>query len=340
MSIRNAYLGIGILGSVLCGVASAQQTSSSGITQKDSSGQSVIQDAIRTLNLTTTTNMTYDLSSRGVSNLLTGGGRNFGTGSAAASGGNRWNLWAAVAQNRVGSSFQPLQSGGDVGTLTAGLDYRASDNVLLGVALAGDRSRMNLNYVSAGRLSGDGYTIAPYVAFALNRSWTIDASVGYGRSDYDVSGGGVSGSFLGTRTFGNVAVNFRQQVSGSRWQVSGRGALMTVSSRTGSFTASNSVLIDNATSDLTQLRLGGQLAYAAGQVSPFVGLTYVYDVRRPGSLTVGGQTASGDRDAWIPAIGLRFTGSGSIYGGLQMSSERGRSEFKNDQVLFNMGVRF
>ena len=344
MSNRN-QLGALLLGTALCGAAWAQQSGSSTvtITGKDASGQPVIKEVFRNLSAAAAAQLASDLSGRlgfGESITVAGRGREFGTGSAAASGGNRWNLWAAASYNRTGSSFQPLQTSGNIGVLTAGLDYRVNDKFLVGAALAGERSRINLNYVAGGNLAGDGLTVVPYAAYVFNRAWAVDGSFGYGRSNYDISGGGATGSFRGTRTFGNVALNYRQEIAGSRWLATGRGALMSLSSRTGSFTASNNTFSDSTSSDLTQLRLGGQMAYSAGQVTPYFGLTYVYDIRRPGSVTVGGQTASGARDSWVPAIGLRFSSGGAVYGGLQLSTERGRSEVKNDQLLFNLGVRF
>ncbi len=338
-------LGALLLGTVLCGGAWAQQSGSSTvtITGKDSDGQPVIKEVFRNLNAAAAAQLASDLSGRlgfGENISVAGRGRDFGTGNAAASGGNRWNLWAAASYNRTGSSFQPLQTSGNIGVLTAGLDYRVNDKLLVGAALAGERSRISLNYVAGGNLAGDGLTVVPYAAYVFNRAWAVDGSFGYGRSSYDISGGGATGSFRGTRTFGNVALNYRQEIAGSRWLVTGRGALMSLSSRTGSFTASNNAFSDSTSSDLTQLRLSGQMSYAAGQVTPYFGLTYVYDIRRPGSVTVGGQTSSGDRDAWVPTIGLRFSSGGSVYGGLQLSTERGRSEVKNDQLLFNLGLRF
>ncbi len=339
-------LGALLLGTVLCGGAWAQQSGSSTVTisTKDANGQPVVVQVFRDLSAASAAQLANMLSSNlggsGFNITVAGRGRDFGTGSAAASGGSRWNLWTAASYNRTGSSFQPLQTSGNIGVLTAGLDYRVNDNMVVGAALAGDRSRTSLNYLAGGNLAGDGLTLAPYLGYVFNRSWAMDASVGYGRSTYDISGGGATGSFRGTRTFGNVGLNYRQEIAGSRWQVTGRGALLGVSSRTGSFTASNNVFSDGTSSDLTQLRLGGQVAYAAGQVTPYFGLTYIYDIRRPGSLTVGGQTSSGDRDSWVPAIGLRFSSGGAVYGGLQFSTERGRSEVKNDQLLFNLGVRF
>ena len=73
---------------------------------------------------------------------------------------------------------------------------------------------------------------------------------------------------------------------------------------------------------------------------PFVGLTYIYDIERATQGAVGGQTAANDRDGWQVRAGLNIRSAGALYGGLVLSSEVGRSQVKNDQILVNLGVRF
>jgi hypothetical protein len=76
-------------------------------------------------------------------------------------------------------------------------------------------------------------------------------------------------------------------------------------------------------------------------VTPYVGLTYIYDINRPTAQPVAGQPApTNDRDAWTPSVGLRFNSAGALYGGIQYSSEQSRSQVKNNQLLMNLGVRF
>lgn len=337
-----------LLGLFLSGAAWSQQTqgatSSVSFTTKDAEGKSVVHQTVF-MNPSAVANFIEGLRAewgdRLVNFNVAGNRRYDGTGAAAAGGGSRWNVWGAASHNRTGNSFQPLQSSGNVTVLMAGVDYRVLDNLLVGLAVTGERSRTNLDYVAGGgNLAGDGYSIAPYLGYVINRALSLDATVGYGTTKYDIAGGGVTGSFRGSRTFGSIGLNYRYEGLGPRWLVTGRAAVLGASTRLGSFTASNGTFVDSGTSDVSQLRLGAQVSYAAGTVNPYVGLTYVYDVSRPGAVTVGGQTSANDRDAWVPAFGLRFSSAGSAYGSLQFSSERGRSQFKNDQLLFNLGVRF
>ena len=90
----------------------------------------------------------------------------------------------------------------------------------------------------------------------------------------------------------------------------------------------------------TQARLGGQAAYNMGNLVPFLGVTYINDIQRPNQGPVGGQSAANDRDGWQLRAGINIRSSGALYGGVQVASEVGRSQVKNDQILFNLGIRF
>ena len=73
---------------------------------------------------------------------------------------------------------------------------------------------------------------------------------------------------------------------------------------------------------------------------PFVGVTYIYDIERANQGVFAGQNAANDRDAWQVRAGLNFRSSGALYGGIVLSSDLGRSQVKNDQILVNVGLRF
>ena len=261
------------------------------------------------------------------------------TGAAAAPGGRPWNAWVAYSQSKVG--YTPMQANGTVGVGVVGVDYALSSNVILGVALAGDRTRISTGF-NSGSLNGNGYTISPYIGVALSRSLTLDATLGTGRTKQDINvGGGVTGSFTNRRTLGSVGLSYRHQ-GGGNWQFTGRGALLAVEDRLGAYTLSNGGLVADGTVSITQMRLSGQAGYNMGAVTPYVGLTYVYDIRRTNIQPFAGQlqTPANDRDAWTPVIGLRFNSAGSLYGGIQYSSEQSRSQVKNNQILLNLGIRF
>ena len=273
----------------------------------------------------------------GVTRMALGGQ----TGAAAAAGAPRWNLWAAYSYVDVGYSFQPLQSGGHSNLVLGGVDYMISNNLIAGVAITDERTRIDTPY-NGGKISGDGNTVAPYLGWRINRDWTLDASLGFGdtklaTTDNSVAGG-ITGSNKVSRSMGTLGLAYNQAMG--RWLLTGKGSLLAVENRFSAFTLSNNTFVDGSTVRTTQARLGGQAAYNAGNIVPFVGLTYIYDIEHASQGAIGGQNAANDRDAWQVRAGLNIRSSGALYGGIVLSSEVGRSQVKNDQLLVNLGVRF
>ena len=263
------------------------------------------------------------------------------TGQAAAPGGARWNLWGALSRVNVGYSFQPLQSGGNADLVLAGIDYSFSDSVVAGVALTDERTRISTSF-NGGNISGNGNTIAPYLGWRINNNWLLDATLGFGSTRLNSTdnsiAGGITGSNKAERTFGTLGLAYSQGMG--RWLLTGKGSLLTVESKMSAFTFSNGTFVNGSTTRTTQMRLGAQGAYNAGNVVPFVGVTYIYDIERANQGVFAGQNAANDRDAWQVRAGLNFRSSGALYGGIVLSSDLGRSQVKNDQILVNVGLRF
>jgi hypothetical protein len=263
------------------------------------------------------------------------------TGQAAAAGGSNWNAWVALGQVNVGYSFQPLQSGGTAGLVLGGVDYTIGNSVVLGLALSFERTRIDTAY-NGGNINGNGYSVAPYVGWQINRSWLLDATLGFGRTRLDSTdnsvAGGITGSNTSDRTLGSIGLTYGQAVG--RWNLTGKGSLIAVENRFSAFTQSNNNFVGGSTTHTTQLRLGANAAYNAGNFSPFAGVAYIYDVQAPTQAALAGQNAANDRDAWQVRAGFNFRTAGALYGGLVLSTEVGRSQVKNDQILFNLGARF
>ena len=263
------------------------------------------------------------------------------TGAAAAAGGTRWNVWAALSQASVGYGFQPLQSGGDVRVALGGLDYSFDNQVVLGVAVTDERTRVTTSF-NGGRISANGNTIAPYLGWRINSNWALDASVGMGRTNISIVdnsvAGGITGANRDARTLASAGLSYSR--AAGRWLLSGRGGLSTAEDRFSSFTLSTGKFVDASTARTSQLRLGAQAMYNAGSVVPFFGVTYTNDLERPNQNPVAGQAAANDRDGWQLRAGLNFRSSGALYGSVQLTSEVGRSQIKNDQILFLAGFRF
>ena len=259
------------------------------------------------------------------------------TGVAAAPGATQWNVWGAFSRSNIAFDFVPLQSSGTVDVYLAGVDYTFGNNVVLGVATAWDHTDVDLNF-SGGSLKGSGWTVAPYVGVPFNKNLAFDATVGVGRTNIDTAVGAVAGSTHTDRNLGALGLTYREVIGA--WSLSGRGAFLAVRDKLGAYTLTNGTFVPDGTVNVTQFRLVGQVAYTSGPLTPYFSLSYINDISRPDQAPVGGVAAANDRDAWTPAVGIRFRVDNSFYGSMQYSSERGRSEVKNDQFLLNLGIRF
>ncbi|HEX4328276.1 MAG TPA: autotransporter outer membrane beta-barrel domain-containing protein [Burkholderiales bacterium] len=263
------------------------------------------------------------------------------TGKSAAGGGDKWNAWFALSENHIAYTFQPLQSGGHLDVALAGLDYTFGNNLIVGAALSGERTRISTAF-NGGSFRGNGNTFAPYLAWAITPRWILDAVVGVGTTDIsttDNTPGGGNGNTRDRRNLASLGLSYNYLIS--KWQLTGKGQVMSAQDRLGQFTLSNGTNVAASSNRITQLRFGGQAAYKLQQgITPFFGATYIYDAQRQNQAPLAGQNAANDRDAVQLQLGINFQSSGRLYGGLMLSTEQGRSQIKNDQVLANIGLRF
>ena len=332
--------------------SSSQTAAATSFVNDSTGGQTPLQTVLQQT-ITVTGAITANLIGGGVSVFtaagvnpgmtLAGAPRRFALGGqqgdAAAGGAKAWNAWGSLSQNNVGYSFAPVNASGRVNSGTVGLDYTFSNKVILGLAISGDQTRVGLNGSSVtGNLSGSGTTYTGYVGVPLNQNWTFDAGLGTGRNKTDLLLNNISGTVSGNRTVGNLGLAYRQGMG--NWLMTGRGSYLSVNDSLGAFTMSNGTFVTSGKVRVEQVRFGGQAAYRAGNVVPYIGLNYIYDLKKPNGGAIAGQTPANDRDAFQWQFGLQFPGTGSLYGSVQYSTEQSRQQIKNNQILFNLGLRF
>jgi hypothetical protein len=266
-----------------------------------------------------------------------------GTGAAAAPGGKAFNAWFAYSRSDIAYDYRPLKSDGNVDVYLLGVDYTLKSNAVIGLALAVDRSDIDLKGATfgptGGKMKGKGNTLSLYGGLPINKNWAADVSVGFGRTEVDTttSAGGITSSDMDDdRTTFAAGLAYRQLFGAdSKWMLTGRGGYIFVKDKLGSYTMSNGTFVSSGRVEVSQLRFGGQAAYNFGMFVPYAGLTYIYDFKEPNQ-----PGAANDRTGMQGSLGIRFNAPSGLYGGLQYSSEFSRSQIKNDQILLNIGSRF
>lgn len=263
-----------------------------------------------------------------------------GTGAAGAPGGKAFNAWFAYSRSDIAYEYRPLKSDGNVDVYILGVDYTLKSNAVIGLALAVDRSDIDLNGTSfgvgGGKMKGKGNTLSLYGGLPINKNWTADVSVGVGRTEVDTKVFGTSSDMDDDRTTFAAGLAYRQLFGAdSKWMLTGRGGYIFVKDKLGSYTMSNGTFVPSGRVEVSQLRFGGQAAYNFGNFVPYAGLSYIYDLKEPNQ-----PGADNDRDGMQGTLGIRFSAPSGLYGGLQYSSEFSRSQIKNDQWMLNIGSRF
>lgn len=265
-----------------------------------------------------------------------------GTGLAAASPGAKpWNAWFSYTGSSIGFDFQPLKMSGRVDAYALGVDYTtqwSGMRTVMGVAVVTDRSKLDTQF-NGGRIEGRGNMVTPYLGLQLNRNWNLSAALGLGDGKTKSNALGVTGDSKADRSLANFGFGY-SDVFGSRWLLSANGSYTAARSETGAYSLSNGTFVVRSATQTSQLRMGGRATYNAGTFFPYAGLSYIYDLRAPDKITAAGQTSAGDRDGFQGVLGVQVPIGTSVSAGIQYSSDRGRSQVKNDSVTINLGLRW
>ncbi len=276
-------------------------------------------------------------------------------GIAAGNPAGKWNVWGSVAESEFKFDRGTYDLGGVVAgartnrfdnriqNVVIGADYQWAPDFALGLSGAFDNGRGSAaSYTlaapdAAKPVSTNGYSIAPYFGWQINKSWALDAAIGWGNGESTASGNIKTDSrrfFYGTNlTYSNWYGN---------WQVSGKGGYLF-----GQEKADDSVVggVTKAgtkiTNEVGQFRIGGQAAYWMNGVMPYFGLAYAADNRSSTASAAQQDATAMGKNAWVWSLGANFISiKNAMTGGIGYEQETGRSRSKNNKLMANINVRF
>jgi len=265
-------------------------------------------------------------------------------GMAAGGTVGKWNLWGNLAnnnnrQNYLADNGGTSNSDSDVLTATIGADYLISPGFVIGLSGAfdkGDTTGTNTLSPDVNQNDTDGWTLAPYLGWQINRNWAFDASLGWG-------GGKMKSNFNteadNDRWFAAANLNYERWMG--NWQFAGKGSLLHgVEDYDNMKVAGASTAGTAAENTIDQLRLGVQVGYWMNGFLPYAQLGYTTDLTRKTTQASAPSDPIGD-DAWYWALGANFFSlPGKINGGIAYRQEEGRNNQKNWNLMLNVGFRF
>lgn len=221
-----------------------------------------------------------------------------------------------------------------------GADYALSPTLLVGLSAAFDRGRGEGGNTdptfSVNKIRSDGYVLAPYLGWQINREFSFDASVGFGSGEVKTF---TTNKVDSDRWYAAANLNY------SRWlgnlQFSGRASLLHGVEDYGDIKVLGVKQDDtDARNTIDQGRLMAQVGYWMNGVMPYAGVSYVDDFHRK-TTQFGAPSNPIGRRAWEWRLGANFFSLASgITGGVYYAQEEGRSKQKSDSLVANINIRF
>lgn len=246
-----------------------------------------------------------------------------GGGLAAAAEDSPWSLWATPVRSTFSNNILPITSQGAVTLAIGGIEYRDDGPWMGGITLSMDQLNANTQTLSASalttaELSGNGYTLAPYLVYQMTPTRAFDMSIGAGRSTLDYV----------TASKSTKPVDHRRLASVGVTDIHDWGKMFIMLKASHSVTvdkiAASTGAEDDTMTRLNQTRVGAQLLYPGETFSPFIAHYRLFNRLH----SSGGDTQPVEYNStgqW--QLGLNMS-SGGFFGALVAQRERDRHQLR------------
>ncbi len=327
---------------VVIGAAVMAMTASNAVAQSSvSDDQGQANNLVTTSVTPTVSSTTVSIISTGISNAISlpspsfggGGGGPIiqgdagrmlfntralaGEGEAAGNAPPKMGVWVQMANTWVDGSDPGGEFEGDAQNITAGVDYKVTDNAVVGVAVGYELTDIDTTF-NNGTFEGNGITMTPYVGVNLNKTWSLSALVSYGAIEYDTSSttAGTTGSFDATRLMGSAAVE--GNIYRDRLRISPKVSVMYLSEEQDAYTDSAGTAVNSSTIDLGRAAAGATLGYQFDAVEPYVRAMFEYDFSKEDPVNLGGgQFSSDDKFGVNASLGANFGLGSNLSGNIE-----------------------
>jgi outer membrane autotransporter protein len=265
-----------------------------------------------------------------------------GTGMSAGAGDGRLGIWVSGGWTGIEDDLVSTAYDGDVYNVLFGGDYQFNDRFLAGLAIGFESADIDTTY-NTGNVSSDGWTIAPYAGYVLNRYFTVDVSGGFSFLDYDMrrtaAGSTVTGEMDSDRWFLAGALNGYYAVN--KVLLSGRASYSYTREDQDGFTESDGTVNTQREITIGELRFGAQIGYDLGKVQPYLSGTFVHDAQMTKIRVASGQAKpANDRSGFDFGGGIRFALSDRVSGGVEGTTHLGRDDFDSTSISGNLRIKF
>ena len=256
-------------------------------------------------------------------------------GKAAGNGNGKVGLWFSGAYTNIDNNKSGSNYDGDITAGVVGIDYKFRDNLLAGVALGYENSDLTTTF-NAGTEDSSGWTVAPYALFQVNKTFSVDATVGYSKLNYDVKRtepsdlNSVTGTTDAKRWFG--AANVNGDWVKNKLLLGASVGVLSVSEDKDAYTevGSGGQAVAAKSTDLGRAHLGGDLGYDMGKMVPYVSADFRHDYN----------TDSSDSNSVEVGIGSRFQLGNAISASIEANTVQMKSDLDQWGAVASFRVKF
>ncbi|MBF0188639.1 MAG: autotransporter outer membrane beta-barrel domain-containing protein [Magnetococcales bacterium] len=250
-------------------------------------------------------------------------------GMSTGEAGEKWGVWAHGSFTNIEDDHVTTKMDGHVWSVMAGLDYKVTPDVLLGLSLGYGFSDIDTQF-NNGEVKGEYYTISPYLGWTIDKIFSLDVAFGlsWGEIDQKRTGVGTGTEITSNpdaeRYFWTIMLNADTMVD--NWRLGGEMGILYTEEDVDAFMESNNVNVAKSTSKLGQWRIGGDVAYSFGVVEPYLHARIEYDFEdRELEVATNQQTPADDDTGGVIGAGMRFNFSPTVTGGIDWEHTVARS---------------
>lgn len=269
-------------------------------------------------------------------------------GKSAGSEDKPLGVWLNAGAARVSDTHAFETFHGSITTVVGGMDYRITERALAGLALGYESANIKTTF-NNGTMRAGNVAVSPYVGYAFNDTFSLDATLGYAFVNYDMTrlNGQARGSTGGGRLFG--AANLTAKTEMGNWRLStGLGYLYLQETQDAyAETGSAGTAVSKVKIRLGQLRstnkAGYEMVTSWGSITPYAMVRPEYDVNKsPAAIldTATNTVATSDRFGATFGLGLNMAVGDDSTINLEGTTSQFRSHLSMDGVTGTVRFRF
>lgn len=246
--------------------------------------------------------------------------------------GTRFGVWGLGMYTHFASSDAATKYDADLYTAMVGGDWRATDDLLIGVALGYESLDLDKKYGNGGSLETDGsYTIMPYLGYTIVPGTVLDAAFGYTSSEYDDDNGVASADYDAERYVSSIGLT--QYINYDAWDFSGRIGYLYVHGDQSDYDRSGAN-VQNPDAFLGQLSLGVKAAYNFESWQPYVGVNYLLDT------ITSARPVNSDYDEFEGIVGVNCFAVDQWKFGAEFGASIDRSQYESYRSTLTVRYEF